>query len=1019
VAYSSNKRTIKYLKLHWLKVTLLSVSALLIISIIILTTVGLRTFFQLDSFFRKSMLAGIPLQIFLYLIVGTVSAAITTGMFVYFVWGGGFDKLKTKKAKPQSVDVKWSDVVGMESSKKEVWEVIQLINDRTRLHRVGGKIIKGVLMIGPPGCGKTYLAKAIATETQLPFLHASGSEFQGMFVGVGTNRVKSLFKEARILAEIEGGCIIFLDEIDTFARPRIQTTAGRAGQDYNATVNQLLTELDGLDTGKDNIVVIAATNVGEYDLDSALMRPGRFDRKVYVGLPGLKEREEILRYYFSKISYNQEKIDFRRLARFTVGASPADIANIAREASLIAARKNKSQVDNAEIHEAKERITIGIKSEFVLSPQDRKIAAYHEAGHTMVTYLLVPTQDVFKASIIPRKGTGGITWIAQKEERFIRDKEYLLGEVKMLLGGYAAEKIRFGSVSAGVEQDLKTANQLVERMVTQWGMGTSGPSGVIEGPFSGGGVAERDKEEIINSCLNEVNEILRKEKGVLDDLAQRLLKDEELEYDQLEEIFKKHGKSRMTYLLDGIRKGKKSGVSWNDVIGMDEVKEEAQEIVELIKDRAKLKQVGGQIIRGLLMFGPPGCGKTYLASAMANEAGIPFITRAGSEFVERYVGTGPARIRQTFQEAREKSLAKGGCIIFIDEIDGLAGKRASEGGGGGQTEYNQTLNQLLVEMDGLKEKDARYNIIVVGATNMGEKFLDPAVLRPGRFDRKLYVDLPGLEERKKLIAYYLSKVTYNKQEIDIDRFAKMTPGSSPADISNLTREAALLAVRNKKKEIGLKEIDEARERIALGLRRNIKQTKEVLTRTAYHEIGHVMSGYFFAKKSFPFKVSIIPRRGTLGVAWYAFEGDSFSGDEDELRARIKGSLGGYMAEKIKFGKHETGVSQDFHNAMRMAHQMVWRYGMGKSGFIGDFYALFEESYRNQNMLSEQMKAQLDSEVQEILQECAKDVEVMLKRESELFDYFAKVLLEKEELNYSQIEEIFNKYAKAKPEKPSA
>jgi cell division protease FtsH len=1006
-------------KLYWLRIIAFVLLALLLASIIWTITVGVQSFISMESFFKRSIQSQMALGLYQGLIQAIIFASIYMGFHYWFMFGGGISKMGSKKVKPKDVNVKWSDVVGMESVKKEVWEVIKLIKDRALVKKSGGHIIKAVLLVGPPGCGKTYLAKAIATETQLPFLHAVSSEFVGIFVGLGAQRLRTLFKEARTLGELHGGCIIFIDEIDSIARPRGTEMGGGAMTDYNATVNQLLTELDGLGSVEQNIVVMAATNVPESELDPALIRAGRFDRKIYVGLPGLKEREQIIQYYFDKIAYDKDKVDFQKLARLTVGNSPADISNITREASLIAVRKGKKSVDMADIHEAKERITLGVKSEIVLSKKDKAFAAYHEAGHAIVTYLLVPTQDVFKASIIPRRTVGGSTWIAEKEESFIPNKDDLLGKIKIALSGYVAEKIKFGTTSTNVEDDLKKVNEIAEKMVKEWGMGTSGPSGVTSGIFSH--VAESDKDTIIMDCLNEINEILRKEKDILEEIAQRLLKEEELDYDQLEEIFKKYGKSRLTYVIENIRKGKKDGITWDDVVGMDEAKEEAKEIVGLIKDRAKLRQVGGQIIRGLLMFGPPGCGKTYLASAMANEAGVPFVARAGSEFTERYVGVGASRIRQLFQEAREKALGKGGCIIFIDEIDGLAGKRAPETGGGGQTEYNQTLNQLLVEMDGLKEKDARYNIVVVGATNMNEKFLDPAVLRPGRFDRKLYVELPALEDRKKLLEYYLGKVKYNPQEIDVDKFAKMTTGHSPADISNLIREAALLAVRNKKDAIGIKEIEEARERIALGLRRNIKQTQETLLKTAYHEIGHIMADHFFSKKGFPFKVSIIPRRGTLGVAWYASEGDDsfLSGDEEELRAKVKGFLGGFAAERIKFKKHETGISQDFNVAMKIAHQMVWRFGMGKSGFIGDFYSFFEESYRNQNIISEQMKAQLDFEVQQILKECAQDVEDMLKRESELFEHFAQELLKKEELNYSEIEEIFKKYAKEHPQKSTA
>ncbi|MCF7907653.1 MAG: AAA family ATPase [Candidatus Omnitrophica bacterium] len=1015
MANSSNQRLTKYIKLHWIKVTIISVAILLILSIIALTTVGLRTFFQLDSFFRKSMLAGIPLQIFFMLIVGTVSGAITTSIFVYFLWGGGLDKLKSKKVKPQSVNVRWSDVIGMENIKKEVWEVIQLINDHTNLDRVGGKIIKGVLMIGPPGCGKTYLAKAIATETKLPFLHVAGSEFQGMFVGVGANRVKSLFKEARISAEIDGGCIIFIDEIDTFARPRIESSGGgRAGQDYNATVNQLLTELDGLDTAKDNIVIIAATNVPESELDSALMRPGRFDRKVYVGLPGLKEREDLLQYYFTKISYNKEKIDFAKLARFTVGNSPADIANIVRESSLIATRKKKNQVDLSDIHDAKERIDIGIKAEYVLSLQDKKIAAYHEAGHTLATYFLVPTQDVFKASIIPRRSAGGVTWTRDKEERHIPDKEYLLGQIKSFLGGYAAEKIRFGSVSSGVGKDLKQANNLAMKMVDQWGMGTSGPGGITQEHGFPSQISERDKEDIINKCLDEVNEILRREKVILDEIANRLLKEEELDYDQIEETFKKHGKTRLTYIMEGMKKSKKDSIGWDDIIGMEGAKDEAKEIVSLIKDRANLKQMGGQIIKGLLMLGPPGCGKTYLASAIANEAGIPFIAKAGSEFVEMFVGVGASRVRQMFREAREQALAKGGCIIFIDEIDALCAKRAMDKGFGGTQEHNQTLNQFLVEMDGLKEKDAEYNIVIIGATNTDESNLDKAVLRPGRFDRKLHVSLPTFDERKQLFQFYLSKTKYNKDEIDPEMFAGITPGYSPADIANLIKEGTLLTAKMKKTILGMKELDEARERIELGLKKKLKLTPEELKATAYHEAGHCLAEYFFGKGNFPFKLSIIPRDKTLGVAWYATKGDRSAGTKEELLSTIKIFLGGYAAEKIT-ASTTNGVSQDFKTSMWYARSMVWRWGMGRSGYIGDF--LFEQN--ENNLLSEEMKSKLDMETQELLQDCLKSTVALLEKEKDLFEHLTSELLKKEELTQSELELIFKKYAKNTSQKPPA
>ncbi|MFA7677218.1 MAG: AAA family ATPase, partial [Candidatus Omnitrophota bacterium] len=766
-------------KLYWLRITVVILLILLATSFIWTISVGMQSFFSMESFYRKSLQASMAFSLYIGIFQALFFASIYMGFHYFFFFGGGMAKLSRKKVKPEHVNIKWKDVVGLESIKKEIWEVIQLIKDRTQTKVSGGKIIKGVLLAGPPGCGKTYLAKAIATETKLPLLHATGSEFQGMFQGMGTSRVKSLFKEARALSEIHGGCIIFIDEIDSIARPRVAPSGMGSGMDYNATVNQLLTEMDGLASSKQNIVVMAATNVSEAELDPALMRAGRFDRKIYVGLPGLGERAQIISYYLEKINYDKTNLSVDKLARMTVGNSPADIANIIRVAALIAQRKKKATVDMSDINEARERIILGIKSEISLSKQDKKIAAYHEAGHTIVTYLLVPTQDVFKASIIPRKAAGGSTWTAEKEERYIPDKEYILGEIKSLLGGYAAEKIKFGSTSAGVGDDLRKANLLAEKMVKSWGMGTSGPGGVSGERWMPSQIAERDKEDIVNNCLDEVSKILRKEKPILDEMANLLLDKEEIDYDLIEDVFKKNGRNRMTYLIENIRNDKKDGLSWDDLVGMDEVKEEAKEIVRLIKDRVAVKEVGGQIIKGLLMFGPPGCGKTYLASILAQEAGVPFITKAGSEFVEMFVGVGASRIRHMFREAREKALDKGGCVIFIDEIDALCAKRALGQGFGGTQEHNQTLNQFLVELDGLKEKDAPCNIVVIGATNVDEAHLDPAIIRPGRFDRKMYISLPTFEERKKIFDYYLSKIKYNKEEIDPEKFSGITPGYSP------------------------------------------------------------------------------------------------------------------------------------------------------------------------------------------------------------------------------------------------
>jgi cell division protease FtsH len=432
----------------------------------------------------------------------------------------------------------------------------------------------------------------------------------------------------------------------------------------------------------------------------------------------------------------------------------------------------------------------------------------------------------------------------------------------------------------------------------------------------------------------------------------------------------------------------------------------------LIKDRAELQRIGGKILRGILLLGPPGCGKTYLAKAVATEAGLPFISMSGSEFVEMFVGVGAGRIRSLFKQARNLAELRGGCIIFIDEIDAVGAQRAADSGFGGQTETNTTTNQLLVEMDGLKEKD--FNIVIMGATNMPEYFLDAALLRPGRFDRKIYVDKPNLEDRQKLFAYYLKNVKFDPNGVKIDRMARITVGNSPADIANIVREAALIAVRNSRPLITMKDIDDARERIALGIKRRVKMNEKEKWQVAYHEAGHAIVTYLLAPSKDVFKITITPRGHTGGATWVPEREETLIEDQMELLNEIKISLGSYAAEKIKLGFTTSGVGADFANALYIAHNMVWRMGMGKSGIIGDFHALdFYRRVGGVPLISEEMKTHLDNDVQEIMQACLKEARELLQKEESLLNRLAEELVTKEELNYDEIEAIFKEFGKSR------
>ncbi len=459
-------------------------------------------------------------------------------------------------------------------------------------------------------------------------------------------------------------------------------------------------------------------------------------------------------------------------------------------------------------------------------------------------------------------------------------------------------------------------------------------------------------------------------------------------------------------------------IRWKDVVGMEEAKMEAMEVVRLVTDRAQLQRIGGKILRGILMIGPPGCGKTYLAKAIATESNLPFLSMSGSEFIEMFVGVGASRVRKLFKQARNLAYAENGCIIFIDELDAVGAQRAVDRGSGGQTESNTTLNQLLVEMDGLKEKD--YNIVTIGATNAPESFLDQALLRPGRFDRKIYVDLPNLEEREKLFVYYLKEIKY-ESAIDKARLARMTVGHSPADIANLIRESALITVRNKKEQVGMKEISEALDRVEMGIKHKVIFSEEERKKVAYHEAGHAIATYFLQPFKDVFKISIAARGGALGMVVPHPREELHVHTREELLGNIKSYLGSYAAEKLKFGTTTTGVSEDFRQAMLHAHQMVWKYGMGKSGMVGD-YTLLETMpsgygpFRGEktSFISEKIKEQLNQETQDILQDCLKEVEELLKKESGLIDRFAQELLAKEELDYDEIEAIFKEFGKSRP-----
>ena len=499
-------------------------------------------------------LAGIEENTLRYIISMNVASmpwmVLNTVIFVgvlYLMQMGGFSALKKTRVDASAVNIRFSDIIGLEEAKREAWEVVQLIKDRTRVKAIGGKILKGALLVGPPGCGKTLMAKAVATEAGVPFLSVSGSEFVEVFVGVGASRVRKLFKQAREYAQVHGACIIFIDEVEVIGRRRILFDAFGGGSETNSTQNQLLVEMDGLSGSDANIIVFAATNALEGILDEALLRPGRFDRKIFVDRPNLAEREKLFAYYLNKVSFDKS-MDLGRLARKAVGSSPADIENVVKEAALIAVRNSAAQVTYKDISAAIERIELGVAHRLSMTPRERERIACHEAGHLVTIYLSHPTDDVFKASILHRGGALGVVHHMPTEELHVPDRDSYMGWLRASLGGYAAEKIKYGVTSSGVGSDFVSATGTAHRMVWAMGMGKSGFIGNYSSVRKSERSAvitdmlERETQELMREQLAEVEKLLSANWKIVERFADELLKREELDFDEIAAIFSEYGK---------------------------------------------------------------------------------------------------------------------------------------------------------------------------------------------------------------------------------------------------------------------------------------------------------------------------------------------------------------------------------------------------------------------------------------------------------------------------------------------
>ncbi|ADK80943.1 ATP-dependent zinc metalloprotease FtsH [Sediminispirochaeta smaragdinae] len=472
-------------------------------------------------------------------------------LFLLFFWfmfrqvqGGGnkafsFGKSKAKQYLEQDSRITFNDVAGQSEAKFELEEVVDFLKNPTKFTKIGAKIPKGVLLVGMPGTGKTLLAKAVAGEAGVAFFHMSGSDFVEMFVGVGASRVRDLFEQGRRHAP----CIIFIDELDAVGRTR---GAGYGGghDEREQTLNQMLVEMDGFDT-KDGVIILAATNRPDV-LDPALLRPGRFDRQVVVDMPDVKEREDILAIHCQKIQLADD-VDLNRIARATPGTSGADLANMVNEAALFAARNNRETVHMLDFEEARDKTLLGVaRKSRVITLEDKRATAYHEAGHALLHYYLKHADPLHKVTVVPHGRALGLALSLPERDTYSRTKGWLMDRIKIAMGGYVAEELIYGETTTGTQNDIKQATSIARRMVTEWGM--SEELGFValgqedEPIFIGKEIAQhKDYSEdtatridvsvrtLLKNALDETRTILTEHKDQLDTLAKNLVKEETLD----------------------------------------------------------------------------------------------------------------------------------------------------------------------------------------------------------------------------------------------------------------------------------------------------------------------------------------------------------------------------------------------------------------------------------------------------------------------------------------------------------
>ena len=943
--------------------------------------------------------------------------------------------------------VTFEDVAGMQRPKREMREIIQFLHNPEQFTRLGGVIPRGVLLVGPPGSGKTMLAKAVAGEANVPFFSTSASEFQGEFMGSGVSRVRELFRNAKEKAP----CIIFIDEIDA-----IGSRQNRNGE-REITLNQLLVEMDGYSTNN-GVIVMAATNRVEL-IDKALIRPGRFDRQIYVGFPEREDRVELFNLYLNRVAHDDTNVDVQELARCSSGFSAAEIANVCNDAAILAATKGEDVVKQEHLLQGIEKVRQGLDFGTKLANNvtfDDVAGVKKSKGKILqiVDFLKRPDYYTRLGAKIPRgvllsgpSGTGK-TLIA-KAMANSADVPFISVTGPDLANIYnnpvermhalfkeAREKspciIFIDEIEAigAVDNRYGATNQsrtpaLSQLLLEMDGMGNN--SGVIV-------LAVCNHQDRLDKSLLRAGRLDRHIYVAQPDTEERAeifqlyLKDvklaDDVDLSKLAEITSGLSGADISKVCNdaaftatvadeetvkfsyfeqavvNVRKGledksmEMGTIKFADVAGMEEAKREVTEIVDFLKHPEKYSHLGGRIPKGALLVGPPGTGKTMLAKAVAGEAHVPFFSRSGSEFVEMYVGVGASRVRELFAEAKEKAP----CVVFIDEIDAVGTKRSNLGY---NSEHDQTLNQLLTEMDGI---DGASGVVVLAATNR-EDILDDALKRPGRFDRHIHVSLPSLFDREAIFKVHLKKVKVD-ETVNLADLARQTTGMSGAEIANVCNEAAIIAARAGKSTVTIEDFNEAIDKVTMGLEnKSLLMTREDVYETAVHEAGHTTTIWLLEHVEPLVKISIVPRGQALGVNMLLPE-DRVGMKKEAFLDKICTFMGGRAAEELFLGTIGTGALNDMQQATRIARSMVMYYGMSEKMPNVSYYdpqgTLGERPY------SDERARLIDEEISRIVNEQYARAKKLISEHAEQHHKVVDALMEKEVIFPADVEAIFGK-----------